>query len=288
MRTIGWMTALVVAAAAAMPAMGKDAPRVVKEAVPLAVGEWLGADNYPPAAIRAGEQGRVVAVVTIDATGHPTACRIDISIGSPVLEKGTCDVVLAKGKFEPARDAKGRAVASTLTLPVRWVLPEDGDNRQPSGPFDLTHIATIAADDSIIRCEITVDGKPQPAAAEQCGGAGDRAELRRRLKLSGPYRMRMDVAIRNADTPPPLPAAPGTGRLLTVYEAREAIDADGVPSHCTIAVVGGDWAEEARKYLDKTPCETGQRFFPVRGKDGAPKPAQVLIATWLTLLPPPN
>lgn len=281
------MTALVVVAAA-VPAVGKDAPRVAKEAVPLDVGEWLGADNYPPAAIRAGEQGRVVAVVSLDATGHPTACRIDISIGSPVLEKGTCDVVLAKGKFEPARDAKGRALASTLTLPVRWVLPEDGDNRQPSGPVDLVHIVTVGADDSIIRCEITVDGKPQVTSSEQCGGPGDRVEVRRRLKLAGPYRVRMDVAIRHADAPPPLPPAPATGRLLTLHEARQAIDAEGMPSNCTVAVVGGEWGEEARKYIDKTPCETNQRFLPVRGKDGLPKPAQVLVATWVTLLPPPN
>lgn len=287
MRIKGWMAALFVAAAA-MPAAGKDSPRVVKAAVPIDIGEWLGADNYPPSAIRAGEQGRVVAIVSIDATGHPTACRIDISIGSPALEKGTCDVVLAKGKFEPARDAKGRAVASEMTMPVRWVLPEDGDNRQPSGPIDFVHIATVGADDSILRCEISVDGRPQATAPEQCGGGDDRAELRRRLKLSGPYRMRMDVAVRHGDTPPPLPGTPAAGRLLTVHEVRQTIDSDGVPSHCTVAIVGGDWAEEARKYLDKTPCETGQRFFPVRDKDGATKPAQVLVATWVTLLPAPN
>lgn len=281
------MTALVVVAAA-VPAVGKDAPRVAKEAVPLDVGEWLGADNYPPAAIRAGEQGRVVAVVSLDATGHPTACRIDVSIGSPVLEKGTCDIVLAKGKFEPSRDAKGRAIASTFILPVRWVLPEDGDNRKTVGPIDLIHIVSVGADDAIVNCETSVDGKAQPTAPEQCGGPGDRAELRGRLKVSGPYRMRMDVAIRNGDTPPPLPPAPVTGRLLTLHEARQAVDADGSPSNCTVVVAAGEWAEEARKHLDKTPCESGQRFFPARGKDGAAKAVQVLIVSRVTLLPPPN
>lgn len=269
----------------------RETPAPAKEAVPVDVAAWLGADNYPPEAIRAGEQGRVVAIVAVDATGRATACRIDVSIGSPALEKGTCAAVLAKGRFEPARDAAGRAVASELTLPVRWALPESDDDRQPSGPFDMTQIVTVGADDVIAGCEMVVDGKPQATTAMQCSGPGaNPAELRPRLKMAGGYRMRLDVVIRNGDTPPPSPLSPGSGegRLLTLHEARQSVDAEGVPSACTVAVVAGEWADEARKHVDKTPCEAGGRFFPVRGADGAPKPAQVLVAVRVTLLPPAN
>ncbi|WP_341207757.1 energy transducer TonB [uncultured Sphingomonas sp.] len=277
------MTALVVAAA--VPAVGKDAPRVVTEAVPLDVGEWLGFDSYPPAAIRAGEQGRVVAIVTIDATGHPSACRIDISIGSPVLEKGTCDVVLSKGKFAPARDAKGRAVASEMTMPVRWVLPGEGDYPLPSDPNDFTNITTIASDDTIIGCESLVNGKLQSNDLARCGL--NPAGLRANVKVVGSYRLRSDFLIRNGDTPPPMPAAPLASRLLSLREARQTVDVEGVPTNCTMTF-SGEWAEEQMRHPVPTACDAGQRFQPVRDKNGVPKPAHVLVVDRTTLLPPPN
>ncbi|MEH3104745.1 MAG: energy transducer TonB [Sphingomonas phyllosphaerae] len=248
----------------------------------------MGADNYPPAAIRAGEQGRVVAIVAVDATGHPTGCRIDISIGSPTLEKGTCDLILARGRFTPARDAKDRAIASEVTFPIRWVLPEDGDNRQPSGPVDFATIMTIAADDTIAGCEIIADGKPQTGDLTRCGGSGfNPAGLRASLKVAGRFRMRSDFVIRNGDTPPPMPAVPVGSRLLSMREARQTVDASGVPTNCTVAI-SGEWAEEAKKYPRPTACDSGQHFIPARDKDGVNKAARVLVAEWTTLLPPSN
>ncbi len=284
MRIKGWMAALVVAAAA-MPAAGKDSPRVVKAAVPIDIGEWLGADNYPPSAIRAGEQGRVVAIVSIDATGRPTACRIDISIGSPALEKGTCDVLLAKGKFEPARDAKGRAVASEMTMPVRWVLPGEADYPLPSESNDFINITTIAADDTIIGCESLVNGKLQSNDLNRCGF--NPAGLRANVKAVGSYRLQSEFLIRNGDTPPPMPAAPVASRLLSLRETRQTVDAAGVPTNCTVAL-SGDWAAEQKRHPMRTACDTGQRFLPVRGEDGLPKAAHVLVVDRTTLLPPPN
>lgn len=272
MRMKAWMGALFVAAAA-MPAAAKDSPRVVKAAVPIDIGEWLGPDNYPPSAIRAGEHGRVVAIVSIDATGHPTACRIDISIGSPALEKGTCDVVLAKGKFEPARDAKGRAIASEMTMPVRWVLPGQADYLLPSETNDFINITTIAADDTIIGCESLVTGKLQSNDLTRCGF--DPAGLRANVKAVGVYRLQSEFLIRNGDTPP-MPAAPVGSRLLSLRETRQTVDAAGVPTNCTV-VLSGEWAEEQKRHPMRTACDTGQRFLPVRGADGLPKAAHVLV-----------
>lgn len=288
MRALGYMMA---ASLFATPVAGwsKEVPQQATEAVPIDIGSWIGPDNYPPEAIRAGEQGRVVAIVSIDAAGHPTACRIDVSIGSPALERGTCATVLANGRFEPARDARGRAIASEMTLPIRWVLPSEEDTRPPSGPWDTIHIITIDADDTVLNCKVTVNGKPQSTTLADCGRpGGSPAELRERLKITGRYSMRMDVAIRHGDTPPPVPPIPLAGRLLASYEARQIVDAEGVPSGCTVTVIAGEQAEEARKHLEKTPCERGVRFFPPKGSDGTPKAANVLIATWITLLPASN
>lgn len=86
-------------------------------------GQWFGEDAYPADAIRAGEQGRTVAKLGIDASGTPISCAIMKSSGSRSLDAATCTIALRRVQFDPPRDANGRAIASDFVLPVRWVLP---------------------------------------------------------------------------------------------------------------------------------------------------------------------
>lgn len=88
-------------------------------------GTAFGDDAYPPDAIRAGEQGRTTALLRIDASGTPISCAIKTSSGSPSLDAATCSIALRRARFDPAREAQGKAISSTYTLPVRWVLPDD-------------------------------------------------------------------------------------------------------------------------------------------------------------------
>lgn len=81
-------------------------------------------NSYPPEALRRGEQGRTVADLAIDATGAPTGCKIVTSSGSRTLDEATCRIALQRIHYQPARDAKGDAVAGMLRLPVKWVIPE--------------------------------------------------------------------------------------------------------------------------------------------------------------------
>lgn len=84
----------------------------------------FGADAYPAEAIRAGQQGRTVAKLTVDASGTPIRCTVTTSGGSRALDRATCGTTLARVRFEPARDDRGAPISSEFTLPVRWVLPE--------------------------------------------------------------------------------------------------------------------------------------------------------------------
>ncbi|WP_298813554.1 energy transducer TonB [uncultured Sphingomonas sp.] len=86
---------------------------------------WFDADSYPPAAIRAEEEGRTVARVLIGTDGRVQSCGIVTSSGSASLDAATCSILIRRGSFEPARDASGVAIRSTWNLPVRWVLPRD-------------------------------------------------------------------------------------------------------------------------------------------------------------------
>lgn len=86
-------------------------------------GMYFSADNYPPAAIRAGAQGRVVARLTVGTDGRVSGCEVVSSSGNEDLDAATCRTATNRVYFFPALDAARRVIASSYTLPVRWVLP---------------------------------------------------------------------------------------------------------------------------------------------------------------------
>ena len=124
--------------------------------------QFFGPDQYPPEALRKGEQGRVVAKLQVAADGRVTACDLDQSSGSPSLDATTCDIALKKVTFTPARDRRGRAVASTYTLPVRWVLPDQNAPPPPTPRMtsDQQMQLDISADDKLLGCKLLFNGKP--------------------------------------------------------------------------------------------------------------------------------
>ena len=86
---------------------------------------YFGVDRYPPAALRAESEGRVVASVGVGADGMPASCTVQTSSGSGVLDTSTCDIAMLNLRFDPATDAEGRPVAGTYRLAVNWKMPHD-------------------------------------------------------------------------------------------------------------------------------------------------------------------
>src|SRR3546814_15872693 len=73
--------------------------------------DWFPADAYPPAAKASGAEGRTGFAVDIDAKGRVTSCSITESSGTALLDSTTCALVVMNGRFTPAHDAAGTAVA---------------------------------------------------------------------------------------------------------------------------------------------------------------------------------
>ncbi|WP_174291363.1 TonB family protein [Sphingomonas bacterium] len=109
---------LALAAIAAAPTGKAHRPLPVE-----AIGQWFGADAYPPDAVTANEQGRVGAQLTVDATGKPTGCVVSSSSGSFALDSGTCGIAMAHLTFKPATDVGGQPIAGVYPFAVRWVIP---------------------------------------------------------------------------------------------------------------------------------------------------------------------
>jgi protein TonB len=88
-------------------------------------GGWVTTDDYPPAAARAGQQGRTGFRLDIGSDGHATACTVVSSSGSDELDRTACRLLQRKARFTPAKDIAGRATASHYSGTVVWTLPRD-------------------------------------------------------------------------------------------------------------------------------------------------------------------
>jgi TonB family protein len=79
------------------------------------------ADDYPFAARRHGWQGTVIADLTISARGTVDKCDVVKSSGYEVLDNSTCDILVKRAQFRPARDKSGNAVADIFRTPeIHW------------------------------------------------------------------------------------------------------------------------------------------------------------------------
>ena len=113
--TIAWAAAWAVQAATTVPAVRASGN----------IGEFIQAEDYPPAAWVAREEGPVRFAVDIAPDGRVTNCSILGSSGSRALDEGTCQIVTSHAHFTPARDAQGRATSDRLTATINWQLPDE-------------------------------------------------------------------------------------------------------------------------------------------------------------------
>jgi TonB family protein len=72
--------------------------------------EWIRADDYPAAAIKAKQHGTVKTVSTVGPDGAPTSCRVVVSSRYPLLDDASCSAIMARARF------------ATATTPVRYFV----------------------------------------------------------------------------------------------------------------------------------------------------------------------
>jgi protein TonB len=89
------------------------------EALPLPV---FYAADYPFEARRHGWEGTVIADLTIGTRGVVGKCDVVKSSGYKVLDDTTCNILVKRARFRPARDKDGNSVADVVRTPeIRWV-----------------------------------------------------------------------------------------------------------------------------------------------------------------------
>jgi periplasmic protein TonB len=86
-------------------------------------GRWIGADDYPAAALRDGSEGTVAISVSLDAGGRVRACEVTASSGQALLDRATCGLYAKRARYAPALDEAGNPIGATVRDRVTWRLP---------------------------------------------------------------------------------------------------------------------------------------------------------------------
>jgi protein TonB len=78
-------------------------------------------DDYPPASLRAEEEGVTQVKVAINAQGRVETCEVQASSNFPKLDERTCKIAQSRWRFKPAL-TNGAPVADTLVKRIRWQI----------------------------------------------------------------------------------------------------------------------------------------------------------------------
>lgn len=227
---IKWKLAAAIAAFAGSGGADASPPSPPSGATPprLVAGSITNAD-YPSAAIRAREQGATKILIQVSAEGRATHCEVIESSGSAVLDTQSCTLATERFRFEPGRDLRGDATASTYQQGVRWILPDD--TRSPLERSVTWTTATIR-NGRIVGCVTQLeDGSRQESSIELCqqtfvhdAGAAVRSSLSSLTQV-------VTVVPRGAA---PFEVKPEWGQLRLRVEAEFVIGPDGQLVSCRV------------------------------------------------------
>lgn len=86
-------------------------------------GSWISPADYPHSARASHASGTSHVELMVSATGKVTSCKIVESSGFSDLDEATCNLLLARGQFIPARDKAGNAISQSFREDLRWAQP---------------------------------------------------------------------------------------------------------------------------------------------------------------------
>jgi len=191
---------------------------------------YFSTDDYPMGALLRRAQGTVHFSLRIDREGAPSRCTVTESSGDPDLDRVTCEILMSRARFSPARDAQGRAVEDRVSSRVRWILPEDTLRGLPFAP--IRSITAITASPAGVTCQTTIGGLEAPgfSRAAPCPRwpAADGALIERVLS---PGEV-MTIVLEIAPLGSPHPIESELGELRAESAARFSLADDGGVLEC--------------------------------------------------------
>jgi len=109
----------------ALPAPPPPPPKPVSLTPRGSPQSWVTNDDYPPSALRAGQEGTTRYRLTIDASGRVTGCQVTASSGTSTLDSAVCSLLTRRARFNPGTDSAGNKTGGIFSGSFRWVVPKD-------------------------------------------------------------------------------------------------------------------------------------------------------------------
>lgn len=228
----------------------------------------FSASDYPALAIRERRQGLVEFALRVARDGRPSGCSVLNQGTASVLEIATCDILLRRARFEPARDSGGQAVEGAVRGRIKWALPPP-----PPIPDRMMSRHRIRADGSMSDCVVkTLIGnqvrRRESASCERMDTPSDVLTAIRGQSAAPEPHVRTEFRLlRSADEPWPDFARRGE-RVLARSYARLVVEEGGKVGRCTVV--------ETMTLLGRapTPCRSAGTVDP----RGLSLPSEVRIA----------
>lgn len=223
----------------------------------------LSSDDYPLEALRKGEQGTVSLRLQVGANGRVAGCTITRSSGSAILDSTTCRLLTARARFTPARDARGRPVADSLSSRIVWRIPDPlipMESRSLVAQVGVTPAGAVTCSISVNNravSPVSCDAPPGLAEAARASGKWTQQTMYERISLVG-------------EAPAMVPA--DWGERLTSSEAKLRVAADGSIVGCWATRNDQLEAGVKARILAADPCKAwpvGSRKFEP-GPEGGP------------------
>ena len=111
------------------------------------------AGDYPLTALAERQEGTVVVAFLIAAGGDVTKCQVAQTSGSDVLDARTCEIIVQRFRFNPARSSSGLAVEEWRTQKISWKLPA-ADDRYARATRRAELLVDIGKDGAVDGCEV--------------------------------------------------------------------------------------------------------------------------------------
>lgn len=87
---------------------------------PQVIGGSFRKSDYPKELREQGPTGTTWAEVIVGTNGRVTSCRISRPSGIPQFDAKTCQILLQRFRYRPARDAAGKPIAAPDSFSVDW------------------------------------------------------------------------------------------------------------------------------------------------------------------------
>ncbi len=134
----------------------------------------ISPDDYPPAALRNGEEGVVAFRLTVGSDGRVTGCGITTSSGSANLDAATCSILRRRARFHPATDGKGGRLVDHFSSRVRWTIPKSPQLSVANSQSRF--VIRLGANRNVVECRFEIPsslagqpGSPCPVTGEIAG-----------------------------------------------------------------------------------------------------------------------